>query len=548
MLGGMQNANGSGTNAGMHDHGRTIMGHPPGLFLLFMVEMWERFSFYGMRAILGLYLKCKLTGIEPLPPGAQPGFNPGRGWEQAEASNLVGWYGGMAYLLPVFGGLIADKFIGTHRSMVVGGLLITLGHLMLGVSGLGGMGTSDVGMSVFVTGLALIVIGTGHFKPSVSVMVNQLYPEGDKRREGAFGIFYMGINLGALLGGAAVGYVGERIGWHWGFSLAAVGMLAGLVQYTYFRRRYLGGIGVAPVLAPGQGWRERTGPWFFLAGVIAASGVGVAYHLGALGAIDGFISQSRVFWTLIGGGLGWALVFTLKQPRGDRGPVASIFIFMLFNFLFWLAFEQASTSVNFFTDDRIDRNLGAFAVPTSWFQNINPLVIILLSPIFGAMWVTLAQKKIAVPQPVKIGLGLIWLGLGYVFMVIAGLQIKGDGLLASMWLLVATYVLHTIGELFLSPTGLAYVTRAAPKSSTSLLMGVWFLSSFLANTVGGKVAGEADPATIAQSRFFVQDIGLDMGAPFANFFLQFVVLTVGGGIVIIALTPLLRRLMRDPND
>jgi POT family proton-dependent oligopeptide transporter len=232
----------------------------------------------------------------------------------------------------------------------------------------------------------------------------------------------------------------------------------------------------------------------------------------------------------------------------DRGPVASIFIFMFFNFLFWLAFEQAATSVSFFTDERMNREISGFLVPTGWFQNINPLVIIILSPIFGAMWVALAQRKIAVPQPVKIGLGLIWLGLGYVFMVFAGLAVKEPGALASMWLLVATYVLHTIGELFLSPTGLAYVTRAAPKSSTSLLMGVWFLSSFLAYTVGGKIAGEADAATIASARFFVQDIGLDMGAPFANFFLQFVVLTVGGGIVIIALTPLLRKLMRDPND
>jgi POT family proton-dependent oligopeptide transporter len=432
--------------------------------------------------------------------------------------------------------------------MLVGGVLITLGHVLLGISGLGTMGTSDVGMSVFVTGLALIVIGTGHFKPSVSVMVNQLYPAGDKRREGAFGIFYMGINLGALLGTVGVAWAGERLGWHWGFSLAAVGMFAGLVQYMYFRRKYLDGIGLAPDAGAGPSWRSKASPMFLVAGVIAAAAVGVAYHHGLLGRVDGFLSEKWVFWTLIGAGVAWAVAFTASQKLMDRGPVASIFIFMFFNFLFWLAFEQAATSVSFFTDERMNREISGFLVPTGWFQNINPLVIIILSPIFGAMWVALAQRKIAVPQPVKIGLGLIWLGLGYVFMVFAGLAVKEPGALASMWLLVATYVLHTIGELFLSPTGLAYVTRAAPKSSTSLLMGVWFLSSFLAYTVGGKIAGEADAATIASARFFVQDIGLDMGAPFANFFLQFVVLTVGGGIVIIALTPLLRKLMRDPND
>jgi proton-dependent oligopeptide transporter, POT family len=521
---------------------KTLWGHPRGLFLLFMVEMWERFSFYGMRAILGLYLKCKITGMEPLPEGREPGFNPGRGWSHAEANNLQGWYGGMAYLLPILGGLIADKFIGTHRSMLVGGLLIALGHITLGISGLGDMAHNSVGMSTFIAGLALIVIGTGHFKPSVSVMVNQLYPEGDPRQQGAFGIFYMGINLGALLGTFFVGLLGERFGWHWGFTLAAIGMVAGLLMYTYFRKTYLAGIGEPP---PGKG---SSAPVFIVTGIVLSALVGVGFHFGLLGSIDRFFSHEAVFYTLIGLGLAWAIFFTATQPKGDRGPVATIFIFMLFNFLFWLAFEQAATSINFFTDEKMDRTLGSFLVPTSWFQNINPFTIIVLSPLFGIMWAAVARRKLPFPQPVKIGLGLILLGLGYIFMVMAGMQVRQPGALAAMWLIFATYFLHTIGELFLSPTGLSYVSRAAPKKHSSMLMGVWFMSSFLAYTVGGKLAGHADPALIDQQRFFFQDWGIDFGGGYANFFFLFVFLSVGGGVLIILLTPLLRKLMRNPND
>ncbi len=521
---------------------RTVLGHPPGLFLLFMVEMWERFSFYGMRAILGLYLKCKLTGMDPLPTGKALGFNPGRGWTQSEASNLQGWYGSMAYLLPILGGLIADKLIGTHRSMLVGGLLIALGHITLGISGIGELAHNSLGMSVFVSGLALIVIGTGHFKPSVSVMVNQLYPENDARQQSAFGIFYMGINLGALLGTFFVGLLGERVGWHWGFTLAAIGMIAGLLNYIFFRNKYLKGIGL-----PRSG-RGSTAPVFVFAGLILAGIVGVAFHYGALQRVDLFFSREEVFYSLIGIGVAWAIVFSLMQKKGDRGPVATIFIFMLFNFLFWLAFEQAATSVNFFTDEKMDRQLGTFLVPTSWFQNINPFTIIVLSPIFGIMWAAAAKRKLPVPQPVKIGLGLIMLGAGYMFMVVAGLQVRKDGALAAMWLIFATYFLHTVGELFLSPTGLTYVSRAAPKRHASLLMGVWFLSSFLAYIVGGKLAGHADPEKIKNARFFFQNWGIDFGGGYANFFFLFVFLSVGGGIVIIVLTPLLRKLMRHPND
>jgi POT family proton-dependent oligopeptide transporter len=520
--------------------GSTLLGHPTGLFLLFMVEMWERFSFYGMRAILGLYLACKVTGMEPLPPGKPEGYNPGRGWSEEASSNLLGWYGGMAYLLPVLGGMIADKLIGTHRSMVVGGLLIAFGHIMLAVSGLGGMDTSAFGLTVFIFGLVLIIVGTGHFKPSVSVMVSQLYGQGDPRRDAAFNIFYMGINVGAFLGTAICAWLAQQVGWHWGFGAAAVGMLAGLAMYTLLRPWCLSRVGLPPA--------ERGGvaPLFVLVGTGIAAGVAALFQMGTLKQIDAFIMQPVVLGLLVAGALAWIVYFLATQSREDRGPVASIFIFMFFNFFFWLAFEQAATSVNFFTDQRTDRLVGTFMVPTGWFQNVNPAVIVLLAPAFAAMWTALTRKGRNPSQPVKIGLGLLWLGLGYLFMVVAGMQAK-DGKLAMMWLVCATYVLHTIGELFLSPTGLAYVTKAAPKKYVSQLMGIWFVSSFLAYVVGGKVAGltgKIERGEVSGWWFFWKGWFGGQG----DFFFLFVVLSCGAGLLILVLTPLLKKLMRNPND
>lgn len=520
--------------------GKTWLGHPPGLFLLFMVEMWERFSFYGMRAILGLYLACATTGMVPLPPGKPEGFNPGRGWTEGESSGLMGWYGGMAYLLPVVGGMVADKLIGTHRSMVVGGLLIALGHIVLAVSGIGTMASTSFGLAVFVFGLVLIIVGTGHFKPSVSVMVNQLYPKDDPRRDGAFNIFYMGINVGAFLGVAVCAYLAENVGWHWGFGAAAVGMLAGLGMYLFMRPSYIPTVGLPP---EGKG---QQAPWFVGIGLLLALSVASLFAVGILKQIDTFILQPWVLGALVFGALAWIAYFLSTQAKEDRGPVASIFIYMFFNFFFWLAFEQAATSVNFFTEDHTQRQIGSFMVPTGWFQNVNPAVIILFALVFAIMWTALNRRKINVNQPLKIGMGLIWLGLGFLFLVWAGVQAK-DGAKASMFLVAAAYVLHTVGELFLSPTGLAYVTKAAPKAFVSQLMGIWFVSSFLAYVVGGKIAGMTEgieKGTVSGWWYFWKGWFGGQG----DFFFLFVVLSIGAGLLIIVLTPMLKRLQRNPGD
>ena len=514
--------------------GRTVLGHPPGLFLLFLVEMWERFSYYGMRGLLVLYLVT-----------AAAGDNPGRGWSKESAANLYGWYTGMAYLLPVFGGLIADKLIGAHRSMLIGGLVIALGHVALAVSGLGGLGHSHAGMSVFVFGLVLIVVGTGHFKPNVSVMVGALYPPDDPRRDGAFTIFYMGINLGAFLCAFVCGTLGEKVGWHWGFGSAAVGMVLGLVLYVALRPRLLPDIGVAP---PG---RPNYGPLFVAAALVLSAAVGLLFYYDAFGAASRAVGRltaagagatlaAVVRWGLFAAVAVWAVWFVRKQSPEDRGPTACILIFIVFNAIFWLAFEQAGSSLNLFAAEMTDRHVGSWEMPATWFQSVGPLLIILLAPVFAALWSWLGRRDMNPSMPSKISLALFLLGAGYVFMVMGSVG-TSPGRRASMFWLVATYTMHTLGELCISPTGLSFVTRAAPARYVSFLMGVWFLSNAIANKLGGQIAGQVEniergTVSLPWYRWF------KLGGQ-ADFFLVFVVMSLGAAVVVLVLTPLLKRLL-----
>ncbi len=510
---------------------RTILGHPAGLFLLFLVEMWERFSYYGMRALLVLYLVTSATAT-----------NPGRGWSKEAASGLYGWYTGLAYLLPVLGGFIADKLIGTHRSMVVGSLIISLGHIALAVSGMGGMGHTDAGMSIFFFGLALIVIGTGHFKPTVSVMVGQLYSLDDPRRDGAFTIFYMGINLGAFICAFVCGTLGEVVGWHWGFGSAAVGMLLGLACYLIGKPRLLPGIGSPPAGKPNYA------PLFLIGAVLVSAAVALLYHahfFAKLGAVYAkFTSTSLAAMLLpaiiMGFVVLWSIWFIAKQAHDDRGPVACILIFIIFNAFFWIAFEQAGTSLNLFASEMTNRHVGRWEMPATWFQSVNPLLIIALAPPFAAIWSFLGRRGLNPSQPMKIALALIFLGVGYVFMVFGALGTTPTHRASMIWLL-ATYALHTVGELCISPTGLSFVTRASPVRYVSFLMGVWFLSSTAANFLGGLVAGQIEKIEQGQMhlpwyRWF------KLGGQ-ADFFLLFVISSIGAGLVILVLTPVLKKML-----
>jgi POT family proton-dependent oligopeptide transporter len=517
-------------NYAMND--RTLLGHPPGLFLLFTVEMWERFSYYGMRALLVLYLVKKASG-----------GNPGRGWSEKEALTLYGLYTGLAYLLPIVGGMIADKLIGTHRSMVVGAIVIALGHIALAISGLGGLSHSPMGMTIFVGGLALIVLGTGHFKPTVSVMVGQLYPADDPRRDGAFTIFYMGINLGAFICAFVCGTLGEKVGWHWGFGSAAVGMLLGLLIYIMFRPVYLRGIGNPPEGKPNYA------PLFIVGALAVSLGVAVCYHVGVFSKASNLISRGisaipggnySVSGVVVAIILGLGVWFVMIQERLDRGPTTCILLFIFFNALFWLPFEQAGTSLNLFAADMTERHIGSWEMPATWFQSVNALLIILLAPLFAGLWSVLGRRGLNPSQPMKIAIALLLVGGGYVFMVLGSVGTSPVAR-ASMFWLVATYFMHTIGELFISPTGLSFVTRAAPGRYLSFLMGLWFVSNFVANFLGGLVAGmikdiEKGERTLFWYRWF------KLGGQ-ADFFLLFVISSVSAGLLVLILTPLLKRML-----
>jgi POT family proton-dependent oligopeptide transporter len=472
-------------------------------------------------------------------------YQSGRNWTDARANTLYGWYTGLAYLFPILGGLIADKLIGTHRSMLVGGVLISIGHIVLAISGLGALAHNNAGMSVFIMGLAVIVLGTGHFKPTVSVMVGQLYKEGDPRRDGAFTIFYMGINLGAFLCAFVCGTLGETVNWHLGFGSAAVGMLLGLGMYVGLKPVFLAGIGEAP-----RSGASRTALAFLVSSLLLSALAGAAFHFGVFAKVGDLIdylqANSIAGWSVVGVLLAvsliWMIAFVIENRPEDRGPVVSIFIFMFFNAFFWLAFEQAGTSINLFTKQNTDRMLGGFEVPATWFQSVNAGLIFILAPMFASLWTWLGRRRLNPSQPLKISLGLLFLGVGYIFMVMAGRAAAAPGVKASMLLILLTYFWHTVGELCLSPTGLSYVTKAAPVKFVSLLMGIWFISSFIANLGGGLVAAQVKNIETGAIK-----VPWNFGGQ-ADFFFVFVLTSVIAGVVVLLLTPLLKKLMRHPDD
>ena len=512
---------------------QTLLGHPKGLFTLFIVEMWERFSYYGMRALLVPYLVFKVLDNNAA-------FS-GRGWSEAEAMHLYGTYTGLAYLFPIIGGIIADKLIGTHRSMITGALLITLGHTILALSGFGTLAFNDTGMAVFITGLALIVLGTGHFKPCVSVMVGQLYKDGDQRRDGGFSIFYMGINVGAALSAFVCGTLGEKVGWHAGFGAAAAGMILGLVVYHFGRPRYLPNIGNPPL-----GVKNYV-PHFFSGSIILSVLFGLFYYSGGVektallyNTLTGIISPIILIVTsliLLIGVAGW---FIKIQAPEDRGPVLTVLSFIFFNALFWMGFEQAGSTLNLFAKNNTDRVIGGFEMPFTWFQSINPILIIMLAPLYALMWEKLGKRNKNPSQAVKIAIGLLFLGAGYSVMVKAG-SLASTGVQVGVGWLAATYALHTMGELSLSPTGLSFVTRVSPAKWVSLLMGIWFLSSVVANIGGGIVGGVI--TDIESGKIDISWFGFKFGGQ-GDFFAIFVVSSFIIAALTFILTPVFNRLLK----
>lgn len=409
-------------------------GHPPALYMLFFTEMWERFSYYGMRGILILYLtKQWVEG--------------GLAIDEQKASLIYGFFTGFVYFTPLIGGWLADKFLGQRKAITIGGLTMMVGQFVLfGVN-------THVGLYI---GLFLLIIGNGFFKPNISTLVGRLYPANDPRRDAAFSIFYMGINLGAFLAPLVIGLFAEDLfatrdaegnivtyGYRYGFLIAGIGMLLGQLIFNGTAKRYLGEMGTRPAAL------EKS---------THASDVEVDHNK------------------------------ALTPEEKQRMTV--IFILTAFVVFFWAGFEQAGSSLSLYTDKYIDRTIGSWEVPTSWFQSVNPLFIVALAPLFAIFWTSRLGSKFT--TPVKMGMGMILLGIGFFFMLGAVAERGGENpditVKASLIWLVLTYLIHTIGELALSPVGLSVVTKLAPVKFASLMMGVWLLSSFLANIIGGFVA------------------------------------------------------------
>lgn len=429
--------------------------------MLFFAEMWERFSYYGMRAILVFYLTKHFL------------------FDESPAYAVYGAYTSMVYITPVIGGYLADKYLGARKAVLAGGVLIAIGHLLIALVE-GPKGEEGQYLQGFFAGLAFIIVGTGFLKANISVLVGQLYPRDDTRRDGAFSIFYMGINLGAFIGPILVGYLGERVGWSWGFGAAGIGMLLGLVVFVLFRRDlHDAGLPPDPALLAARTPLGLSREWLIYLGSVAA--VLVSWLL---------IRDEGVVGTLLLATFGitffyifYRALFTL--PKVERQRIFGALYLIALCPLFWALFEQAGSSLNVFTDQRVDRHLLGWEMPASWFQSVNSFWIITLAPLFGMLWVWLGKRGLEPSAPLKFALGLIQVGLGFVVLVLGAGK---DGAMTPMLFVILLYLLHSTAELCFSPVGLSSMTRLSTGSMVGLMMGTWFLSTAAGNFLAAEIA------------------------------------------------------------
>jgi len=444
---------------------RSFFGHPRGLATLFFTEMWERFSYYGMRALLILFMTASVD-------------KGGLGFPVVKAGAVYGFYTAMVYLLSLPGGWVADRLIGQRRAVLYGGVLITAGEFFL-------MG---VDIRMFYAGLILLMFGTGLLKANVSTIVGQIYAPGDERRDSGFSIFYMGINIGATISPLICGLIAERYSWRWGFGVAGIGMAAGVIQYL-FGSKYLGSAGLYPVKPESAeaGRRQKRNAGLAAIGTIAM--LGLLLVLGATGEVEFtaelisnalgvvlvLVSVGVFSWLLLG--RGWS-----STERKRSGAILVLFIASVF---FWAAYEQAGSSLNLFAERNTNRHIFGFEFPASWFQSVQPLILILLAPVFAWLWLALGKREPS--SPTKFALGLLFVGLGFALLVpAAALTLRGATV--SPWWLTGTYFLHTVGELCLSPIGLSATTKLAPVRVAGLMMGLWFVSISIGDYLAGIAA------------------------------------------------------------
>lgn len=469
----------------------SFFGHPKGLSTLFFTEMWERFSFYGLRPLLTLFMVAAVT---------QGGWE----WDRSQATAIVGIYAAMVYLASLPGGWIADKWLGLRRATLYGGSLISLGHITIGISGL-----LD-SKPAFFLGLILIVLGTGLLKPNISAMVGDLYPEGGARKDAGFSIFYMGINIGAMIGQLITGFLGEQIGWHWGFSAAGVAMILGLVQFYLMSPSTLGDVGLEPSRHPDPAVQAKQESRVKLATAIGLGIIALLFVLVSTGTvtIDAQVVGTYLVYVLVGTGFVYfAYLLAFGGLNGEeKKRILVIAVLFVFAAIFWSAFEQTPTALNLFALDFTDRMVGTFEIPATWFQSVNSAFIILLAPVIAALWTMLGKRNVNLSSPIKFSIGLGLSTLAFVVMIFASYLVIGDGNSASrvspLWL-VTFYLFLTLGELFVSPVGLSSMTTLSPRRYVGQMMGIWFLASSVGNLIGGLVGGEVDPENLsAMPRLF----------------------------------------------
>ena len=486
---------------------RTWLGHPVSLSTLFFTELWERFSYYGMRALLVLFM------VDEVQQG-------GMGMDDEMATSIYGLYTAFVYLACLPGGWMADRLLGARKAVWVGGLIIAAGHFALAVPN----------QSAFFTGLLLVIIGTGFLKPNISAMVGQLYPEGGARRDAGFTLFYMGINIGAFLGPLICSYLGEHVNWHIGFGAAGIGMLLGVIQYWVTSHR-LGDTGLlaAPLPASNESTPGMDRAWYpvIVFFVVLTTVVGLTFS----GVLKFNALALAQYATYIIVGLAvvfFVYIFTFGKlnPTEFKQTLVIVVLFIA-SAIFWSGFEQAGSSLNLFAERHTNRLVFGFEIPSGWFQSLNPFYIVVFAPVFASLWIRLAKRQLDPSMPAKFALGLLLLGLGFLLMVGAAKWVTAGNQAAPYWLIL-TYLFHTMGELCVSPVGLSSVTKLAPKRFVGQMMGIWFLATSLGNLIAGLMAGRFNKEAINEM---------------PDLYLQIVLTAIGAAVLLILFTRRIKKLL-----
>ena len=475
-----------------------FFGHPKGMVTLFFTEMWERMSYYGMRALLVLYMT-----------GAMTGFNPGLGWSQIDAQAIYGIYVGMVYFMVIPGGWLADNVLGHQKAVLIGAIIIALGHFTLALPL----------TETFFLGLILVVLGTGLLKGNISTIVGQLYKDGDSRVQAGYTIFYMSINIGSTLGFLICSYLGEKIGWHWGFGAAGVGMFFGVLQYINFKH-LLGDAGKSPNSMP-QAQRDSYIKW----SKITAGLMVITIVLGLLGFINfdprAFAENFAVFLGLVALAYFVYLFFFAGLTEQEKKNLMLLVVLFIGAAAFWSGFDQSAGSLNIFARDYTDLSVSGYIIPIGWLQFANPIFVVIFAPIFAGIWMHLGRMNLDPSLPVKFAIGLFFMAISFVVMLYAvQLAMQIEGPVGMQWLIL-TYLLQTWGELALSPIGLSAFSTYAPKRYVGQMFGLWFLASSIGGVLAGLLGGEA------------LGEGLESISPVFEFMIQYYVI-IGVALVLVA--------------